>query len=152
MIFYGKNFEELSNIQVYEILKSRSEIFMLEQNIHCLDMDNVDYKSRHYFAQDGTRIIAYLRAFYPTEDTSKVKIGRVLTLCHGNGLGKALMCFAIDDIRNNMPCCKILVDAQKQAAGFYEKCGFRVTSGEFLEEGIPHVAMELLVDNVDPLG
>ena len=145
MIFCGKNFEELTNKQVYEMLKSRSEIFMLEQNIRCLDMDDVDYRSRHYFAQDGNRITAYLRAYYPGDDTAIVKIGRVLTLCHGNGLGKTLMCFALDDIRNNMPCRKILVDAQKQAAGFYEKCGFTAISDEFIEEGIPHISMEMVI-------
>lgn len=141
MTFYGKNFEELTNTQVYEILKSRSAVFMLEQNIHCLDMDDMDYKSRHYFLQEANRITAYLRAFYL--DTDTVKIGRVLTLCRGAGVGKALMEFAIEDIRKTMPCRKIYVEAQKQAAGFYEKCGFTTTSGEFMEEGIPHIAMEM---------
>ena len=143
MIFYGKYFEELTNVQVYEILKSRSEIFILEQSIHCLDMDNVDYKSRHYFAEDGNRVIAYLRAFYKDADRKTIKIGRVLTLTHGKGLGMALMQYSIADIKANMGVNKICVDAQKQAMGFYEKCGFYAVSDEFLEEGIPHVAMEL---------
>ena len=141
MTFYAKNFDELTNKQVYEILKSRSEIFMLEQNIHCLDMDDVDYKSRHYFAEDGNRVIAYSRAFYKADKT--VKIGRVLTLTHRKGHGTALMQFSIADIKKNMDCNKICVDAQVQAVGFYEKCGFRATSEEFMEEGIPHIAMEL---------
>ena len=81
MTFYGKYFEELTNVQVYEILKSRSEIFMLEQSIRCLDMDNVDYKSCHYFTQDGNRIIAYLRAFYPAEDKDEVKVGQQCSMC-----------------------------------------------------------------------
>lgn len=141
MTFYAKNFDELTNKQVYEILKSRSEIFMLEQNIHCLDMDDVDYWSRHYFVDDGNRVVAYLRAFYKDDET--VKIGRVLTLTHRKGLGTALMQFSIADIKENMGCNKICVDAQKQAVGFYEKCGFQSTSEEFMEEGIPHIAMEL---------
>lgn len=141
MTFYAKNFDELTNKQVYEILKSRSEIFMLEQNIHCLDMDNVDYRSRHYFAEDGVRVVAYLRAFY--KDNKTVKIGRVLTLTHRKGLGTALMEFSVADIKGNLGCNKICVDAQKQAVGFYEKCGFTPTSEEFMEEGIPHIAMEL---------
>lgn len=143
MIFGCKNFEELTNKQVYEILKSRTEIFLLEQNICCLDMDDVDYRSRHYFIQEGDRVIAYLRAFYPHEDAEVVKIGRVLTLSHGNGHGRALMSFAIEDIRKNMPCRKLMINAQIQAMGFYEKCGFQATSEEFMEEGIPHIAMEL---------
>ena len=49
---------------------------------------------------------------------------------------------ALDEIKNTFNCFKICVDAQKQASGFYEKCGFVQTSGEFLEEGVVHIKME----------
>lgn len=143
MTFYAKRFNDLTNQQVYEILKSRSQIFMLEQNIRCLDMDDVDYKSLHCFMQDGDRIAAYLRAYYKSADDGTVKIGRVLTLEHGKGTGTELMRKSIVAIKSAMNCKTILVDAQKQAVGFYEKCGFRIVSGEFLEEGIPHISMEM---------
>ena len=143
MEFYGKVFQDLTGSQVYEILKSRSEIFMLEQGIRCLDMDDVDYKSRHCFFTEGDRVVAYLRAFYLSEDRNTVKIGRVLTLNHGRGVGTELMKKSIDDISANMKCKKLHVDAQKQAVGFYKKMGFSITSEEFLEEGIPHVSMEM---------
>ena len=141
MTFCCKSFEELTNTQVYEILKSRQEVFMLEQKILCLDMDDVDYKARHYFAQEDGRVTAYLRAFYL--DDQSVKIGRVLSRSRRKGVGKALVKFALADMKQNMPCTKLCVDAQKQAAGFYEKCGFVSVSDEFIEEGIPHIAMEL---------
>ena len=145
MEFRAKYFEELSLSQLYEILKSRMEVFMLEQRIFCLDMDNVDYRSCHCFLEDGGRVVAYLRAFYQEDDPSVVHMGRVLTLRHGKGLGAELMRRSLADIRENLPCKKIRLDSQKHAVGFYEKFGFRAVSGEFLEEGIPHVTMELVL-------
>ena len=142
MTFNAANFSDLSAGQLYEILKSRMEVFMLEQQIHCLDMDNVDYRSRHCFLEDRGRVLAYLRAFYG-EDRNSLQIGRVLTLHHGQGLGRELMCRTLEDLRENMPCQKLVLHSQTHAMGFYEKFGFRTVSEEFLEEGIPHVTMEL---------
>ena len=36
---------------------------------------------------------------------------------------------------------RLYLEAQVYAVGFYRKEGFEVTSGEFLEDGIPHVEM-----------
>ena len=102
----------------------------------------MDYQCRHCFLEDHGKVIAYLRAFYDDEIRSAVKIGRVLTLDHGKGIGRILMEQSFDDLRTAMPCKKFRVNAQTHAAGFYEKMGFVYTSDEFLEEGIPHVAME----------
>ena len=85
--------------------------------------------------------MAYLRAYHVNDGT--VKIGRVLTTVHGIGLGKRLMNEAISQIKSRMNCKAITLHAQKHAQGFYEKLGFKVTSPDFLEEGILHVAMML---------
>ena len=106
-------------------------------------MDNVDHESLHYFFMEADRVIAYLRAFYPEDNSDIVKIGRVLTLKHGNGSVRELMEKSIAAIKEKMKCKKIVMDAQKYAVGFYEKFGFKTISNDFLEEGIPHVVMEL---------
>lgn len=138
-----KKFDELTNKELYEILKARSEIFIMEQNIHYQDMDNIDYNSLHcFFIEDG-KVIAYLRAFYNDTNKEVVRIGRVLTLIHGNGIGKDLMNQSIEAIKSKMKCKKIVMDAQKYAVGFYEKFGFITISDDFLEEGIVHQVMEL---------
>ncbi len=139
----AKNFEELSVYELYEIMKARSEIFLLEQNIVCQDLDGVDKVARHYFLEDNGEIYAYLRAYYAGEDKTRVKIGRVLSLIHGKGHGRILMDFALCDIKENMGCQNIYVSSQKQAEGFYAKMGFVTVSDEYLEEGIPHVKMIL---------
>lgn len=141
MNLIAKTFNELTNKELYEILKARSEIFIMEQNIHYQDMDNIDYESLHCFFMEDGKVIAYLRAFYDEKDVAKV--GRVLTLKHGNGIGKDLLKQSIIAIKEKMRCKKIIMDAQKHAVGFYEKFGFVVTSDDFLEEGIVHQAMEL---------
>lgn len=142
MNFKSKKFDELTNKELYEILKSRAAIFIMEQNIHYQDMDDIDYKSLHCYIMDNNKVVAYLRAFYKDENQEIVQVGRVLTLIHGNGIGKELMQKSIIAIKNKMKCKKICMDAQKQAVGFYEKLGFKITSDDFLEEGIVHQKME----------
>lgn len=138
-----KNFKELNTTELYEILKARSEIFNMEQNIHYQDMDNTDYKSLHCFFMEGNKVIAYLRAYYEKNNSDIVRIGRVLTLEHGKGIGKELITKSLIAIKDKMKCKKIIMDAQKHATSFYEKFGFQITSDDFLEEGVVHVVMEL---------
>lgn len=140
MEFIAKKFSELTVWELYEILKSRSEIFMLEQNIICLDMDDRDKECLHCFFFDGNRVTAYLRAFKTGAD--EVTVGRVLTLEHGNGLGKKLMIQSIEEIKKHFGCKKICLHSQKKAVGFYIKMGFEVVSDEYLEAGIIHLTME----------
>lgn len=136
-----KTFDELTTKELYEILRSRAEVFVKEQKISYVDTDGVDYKSWHVFAMDNDRVCAYLRAFKDSEDT--IKIGRVLTLVHGKGTGTQLMKYAISELKAKTGCRKIIMDAQSHAISFYQRLGFTITSEEYLEEGIPHVDMEM---------
>ncbi len=140
MELIAKEFSQLTAAELYEIIKSRTEIFTLEQNIICQDLDDVDYSSLHCFYTEGRRVIAYLRA-YPIEEGT-VAVGRVLTLDHGKGIGRRLMEESMAVIKKHFACQKISLHAQKQAVGFYEKLGFFVVSDEFLEEGVVHLSME----------
>ena len=136
-----KFFEELTTRELYEIVRSRTEIFLLEQHIICQDFDRVDYEALHCFLEEDGKILAYLRAFTAGEGTAKV--GRVLSITHNQGHGRKLMTGALPHIREKLGANKIVVHAQKTAQGFYDKLGFMVTSDDYLEEGIPHVTMEL---------
>lgn len=136
-----KTFDELTTKELYEILKSRAEVFVKEQKISYVDEDDVDYKSWHIFAMENNRVCAYLRAFKDGENI--IKIGRVLTLVHGKGTGTQLMKYAISELKSKTGCKKIIMDAQSHAISFYKRLGFSITSEEYLEEGIPHVDMEL---------
>lgn len=109
-----ETFDQLTSKEIYEILRSRAEVFVKEQKISYVDPDGVDYKSWHIFAMDNDRICAYLRAFKDGEDT--IKIGRVLTLIHGKGTGTQLMKYAISELKAKISCKKIIMDAQ---SGFF---------------------------------
>ena len=141
MNFHAKRFDELTTRELYEILRSRAEIFVVEQKISYVDMDENDYNSLHCYIEDGGRVKSYLRAFY--DDAGSVKIGRVLTLTHGEGLGRELMVRSIDAVKEKMPTHLIYLNSQEHAVGFYEKLGFAVASDVFYEEHIPHFRMEL---------
>ena len=136
-----KFFKELTTRELYEIVRSRTEIFLLEQHIICQDFDGVDYDALHCFLEEDGKVLAYLRAFTVGEGTAKV--GRVLSITHNMGHGTKLMTEAFPYIQEKLGCDRIVVHAQKTAQGFYEKLGFIVTSPDYLEEGIPHVTMEL---------
>ena len=159
-----KTFDELTGREVYEILRARAEVFIKEQGIHCVDPDTVDYESLHIFAMrkaaaaiddidaagvqedvvaEGESVFAYLRAYRVDEDT--VKVGRILAVPHGAGIGTELMKYAISVIPEKTGCKKIVMDAQKHAVAFYERLGFKVTSDEYLEEGVVHVDMCLRI-------
>lgn len=142
MEFYAKTFSQLSAREMYEILKARMQIFLLEQNIVCLDIDGVDYDSLHVFYENDGRVEAYLRAFLVDD---AVKIGRVLTREHGKGLGRKLMENALPEIKKHFGDRKIILHSQKHAEGFYAKLGFETVSDEYLEEGVPHVTMQKIL-------
>ena len=138
-----KYFNELTTKELYELLKARATIFVVEQNCIYQDLDDIDYNSLHIFYEKDEKVVAYLRVYQRKNEKNVVQIGRVLTLEHGTGLGRKIMEVSIQTIKEKTNAKEIFIEAQKYATGFYEKFGFKVVSNEFLEDGIPHVAMEL---------
>ena len=136
-----KSFDELTNWELYNILKARSEIFMMEQDIHYLDMDDVDYDALHVFSVQDGRVTSYLRMYHLAGDEMTFQIGRVLTRKRGRGEGAGLIAEAEENARK-AGAAKLTCDAQVQSRGFYERVGFQVVSSEFIEAGIPHIKME----------
>ncbi len=139
---HAKRFEELSTRELYEILKARMEIFVVEQNCVYQDLDDHDYDSLHVFYEKDGKVAAYLRAFFKEE--AIVQMGRVLTIQHGTGLGGKILKEGIKQILEKMDPKQIYIEAQCYAIGFYEREGFEVCSDEFLEDGIPHVQMNYI--------
>jgi len=134
-----KTFDQLTPREVYEILRVRTAVFVVEQTCPYQEADGVDYEAFHVWLQDERGIRAYLRAFSRDETTAQV--GRVLTLDRGKGLGMEVLQAGIRTVREQMDAEKIFIEAQTYTIDFYGKVGFRVTGEEFLEDGIPHVPM-----------
>ena len=141
MEFKAKFFDELTTLELYRIVQARTEIFLLEQRIICQDFDGVDYDALHCFLEQDGKVMAYLRAY--RVENGEIKIGRVLSITHGIGLGTRLMREAVGAIREKMGDGGIVLNAQAHAEGFYRRLGFQTASPAFLEEGIPHVKMVL---------
>lgn len=139
MEFKSKYFDDLSNAELYRILKARAEIFVVEQECVYQDLDDKDYHSLHVFLEEAGDVVAYLRAY--EEEPGMVRMGRVLSLQHGKGYGRMIMDLGMKEINNKLHPKEIIIHAQCYAAGFYELAGFHINSKEFLEDGIPHVEM-----------
>ena len=85
----SKFFSDLTSRELYEILRTRSEIFVVEQNCVYQDLDGKDYESLHVFMEEDGRVVACLRSFMKDGETAQM--GRVATLRHGEGLSGILL-------------------------------------------------------------
>lgn len=138
-----KNFDRLTSREVYEILKIRTAVFVVEQNCPYQEVDGTDYDSLHVWLEEKDEIKAYLRAFPKSDDGKTVQIGRVLSKERGVGLGAKVMSSGIQAVKAELSPEQIVIEAQTYAIPFYEKFGFEVNGEEFLEDGIPHTPMIL---------
>ena len=143
-----KRFSDLKLEELYGILRVRSEVFVTGQKCLYVDPDGRDFGSVQVFASKGERIIACLRIY--GKEAGVVQIGRVAVIesLRGSGIGRMMMRQAISYVTEKSTDEKIYLEAQTYAIGFYEKLGFKVISDEFLDEGIPHKGMELLIERV----
>ena len=137
-----KTFDELTNEEVYELLKIRFEVFVMEQGCHYLDPDGVDYSSVHIFMKNEDGSIAACTRLFAEEEQGVWHVGRVIANSRGKGVGKIIMDATTEEARRRGARC-LRLEGQVRVIGFYEKCGYRVCSEPFDEAGIPHVKMEM---------
>lgn len=138
-----KHFTELSTTELYEILKTRFEIFVMEQECLYQDLDDKDQDAMHVFClNEQGRVAGCLRVFMRDKENGVAQIGRVVTLEHGKGIGGIILHEGVRVAAEIYHAKKIYLEAQVYAIGYYEKEGFAVVSDEFIEDGIPHVQME----------
>lgn len=136
-----KTFEQLSATELYELLKARAQVFVMEQQILYVDMDDIDYKSIHVFLWNNNKVIACARLFQ--EDNLAIwHVGRMLTIERGKGYGKWVMQEVIQQAWQQGAII-LRMEAQTHAIGFYEQLGFRCIGEKFEEEGILHIRMEM---------
>ena len=141
-----KHFNELSTTELYEILKTRFEIFVTEQECIYQDLDDKDQDAVHVFCwNEKGRVAGCLRVFIRDAESGVVQIGRVVTLEHGKGIGRQILHKGVEVAIEHFKAKKIYLEAQVYAIGYYAKEGFEVVSEEFMEDGIPHVKMERTV-------
>ena len=135
-----KRFEDLSLGELYDILKLRSEIFVVEQNCPYQDLDGKDKVSYHLFLEDNGVVIAALRIIPENISYKEMSIGRVVVKksYRGKGISKDMMGKAIGFITENLKKDGIRLSGQAYLVDFYEALGFKKVSDVYLEDGIEH--------------
>ncbi len=138
-----KRFNELTLEQLYQIMKIRSEIFVVEQNCVYLDIDGNDTEVVHIFLEDKNEVLAYARILPKGIYHKQASIGRVLVneKYRKNGYATELMNKSIDYIKSQMYEKEIKISAQNYLFKFYSTIGFKKVSDVYLEDGIEHIDM-----------
>jgi ElaA protein len=141
--FTTKSFEELSVHELYNIMRLRQEVFVVEQTCPYLDADGKDLYALHLAAYEADSLVAYCRLLPSGISYEEASIGRVITSTkvRGKGFGQLLMTKAIEEIQNQFGNVPIRIGAQAYLKKFYEVFGFVDLEEPYLEDGIPHLIM-----------
>ncbi len=137
------SFQELSTEELYQILRLRSEVFVVEQQCLWLDCDNKDQESYHLMGWQENDLLAYTRLLPAGLSYNEMSIGRVATSpkSRGTGIGKVLMQKSLEEIEKVFGKEPIKIGAQLYLQKFYENFGFTQTSEIYIEDGIDHIEM-----------
>lgn len=137
--------DEMKPVQLYDMLALREAVFVVEQACIYQELDGRDKVAQHLLVTQQETVVACLRTLPPTARQTRVRIGRVAVAPNWRkqGLARLMVQNAIDKIRLDYPSSGIYLDAQTYLQGFYSSLGFQVCGDEFLEDGIPHIAMQL---------
>lgn len=151
-----KKFNQLTNEELYEIMRLRQEVFVLEQTCLYPDLDNLDQDCIHVIsyaksdppAADGSAaapIVAYLRILPAGAVFDTVAIGRVLVRedLRKDGLARELLVETLNYIKNVLGEKHVKLSAQQYLIDFYKSLGCHIISEGYLEDGIPHIDMEI---------
>ncbi len=143
MTYSIKTFEELTTIELYEILRLRAAVFVVEQNCVYQDLDDQDQHAVHIIGRKDQNIIAYTRIFDQESAMEYASIGRVIVSKSERqlGYGHDLVKTSIQEIYRRFGSKTIKISAQKHLEAFYEQHGFLAIGKEYLEDGIPHIGM-----------
>ena len=143
MELHVKRFSELTLDELYELLKLRVSVFVVEQNCPYPELDDRDQNALHLWYEEDGQMVGYLRIMDKGAVSEWVSIGRVIAVKRRQGIATRLVSDAVQTAKERFGAEQIYLEAQVYAKGLYEKLGFREISGVFLEDGIPHVKMLL---------
>ena len=145
-----KAFTELSLNQLYDVLKLRIDVFVVEQTCFYPDLDGdknlLDRhpQTLHLLGYQAEQLVAYLRILPKGQNyANNISIGRVVidNQARGGGLGHELMTEALSLCQQHYPNEEIKISAQQHLKSYYQKHGFTQISAMYLEDDIPHIAM-----------
>ena len=138
-----KTFDQLTTLELYQILRLRSEVFVVEQKCIYQDIDNKDFSAIHLFLTENNEIVAYCRLLPQGVSAPEAAIGRIIVAPshRGKHLSRLIMQQAMEIAINDWHQKRIYIQAQARLTKFYHSFGFISSSDAYLEDGIPHFDM-----------
>ena len=130
---------------LYELLRFRQAVFVVEQGCAYPDLDGRDQQARHLMLRVAGELAGCLRLI-PFPEENRVAIGRVAVAPEhrGRGLARQMMQEALACCRRDYPDCRVTLTAQTYLVPFYESFAFGVTSASYDDYGLEHVEMALV--------
>lgn len=143
MKLISKNFSELSTEELYDLLKLRTDIFVVEQECAYPELDDFDKEALHVLGMHENKIIAYARVLPPNTVYSQVSIGRVAVSedFRKKDFGKKLFDYSLMVGKQQYPGEIIKIQAQTYLEKFYSSFGFKTVSEPYPDVGVWHVDM-----------
>ena len=138
-----KNWKELSQDDLYALLRLRQDVFVVEQDCPYSDADGCDPSCFHLLGRYNEMLAAYLRVFPPGQYREEIVIGRVVTAIQlrGKGLGSALMIEGERSATEAFGSHPFFLSAQAHLKPWYNSLGYKVCGIGYDEDGIPHLPM-----------
>jgi ElaA protein len=133
---------DLEAAVLYELLRLRVDVFVVEQASPYSELDgrDLDDRTRHFWLGGEGRPEPVLGCVRLLEEVDgEFRIGRLCTArsARGRGLGKRLMEAALAEV-GDAAC---VLDSQEHLAGFYRAYGFVATGPPYDWDGVSHVPM-----------
>ena len=137
------SFNDLTKQQLYDLLKLRQDVFVIEQTCIYPDLDEKDQRAFHVLGYVDDKLAAYARVFDAGDYFEAPSFGRITTAMdfRKQGLGKQLVEETLKSMKARWPGKAYKISAQCYLINFYREFGFEQKGEEYLEDGIPHVAM-----------
>lgn len=134
------DFKEINNFNLYQLLRLRSKVFVVEQNCVYQDLDDKDQKAKHIIGVFDNQVIACSRVLF---EEGYYLIGRIIVekKYRRKKIGQIIVNKSIQYILSINKNNKIKISAQARLNDFYIKLGFIKKGGKYMEDGILHQVM-----------
>ncbi len=147
MNWHLKTFDQLTNLELYQIIKLRVDIFVVEQDCPYSDLDNKDLAegALHLFAEQDGQVVCYTRILPPGVSYPNMpSLGRVVTHAsvRGSGVGHEMLERCVAELDQRWPNKVCHISAQAHLQHYYARQGFVAVGEGYLEDNIPHIGME----------
>lgn len=138
-------FPEFTVHTLYQVLRLRDQVFVLEQQSIYGDIDNADQDAWHIRGVDESGVLfAYARLLPPGKKSADAAaIGRVVISAdqRGKGYGKQLLAVTLEQCERLYPGAPVVLSAQAAAQTLYQSFGFSTTGESYDDGGVMHIDM-----------